>query len=115
MRGKSAIRHFTYRAVQAVKLVLGGAKNDTDAARDNLTVCGFNCPQQKYQRQVRTNQKPAKSTQQTKHYQKTNYGGLGKQSDTRYTKTKTYAEAVNGKQKDDYNVPTFNFWNQLNY
>ena len=114
MRGKSAIRHFTYRAVQAVKLVLGGAKNDTDAARDNLTVCGFNCPQQKYQRQARANQKPDNSTQQRKHYQQTNYGGSGWQSDTRYTKTKTYAEAVNGKQKDDYNVPTFNFWNPDN-
>ena len=59
---------------------------------------------------ARTNQKPVHDSQSRQGFRNS---GTKQQSDTGYTKS--YAEVGKGYQNDRYNVPTSNFWNNLNY
>ena len=105
LRGKFAGRHFTYRAVQAIKSVL--ERTPKSVPSNQKTDCGTDCPQQRYQRQFWTNQ------------------GLGfndqpwqlpraPRSQTKSRQNRVSTVGGNFGKTNKYNVPTSNFWNPLN-
>ena len=106
LRGPHAVRHFSYRAVQAIKSVIVGNlkparqfKNKEDNHR--------NCPQAVYQSQRRrTNErsaKPAPSQSDSSDYGHQSAGG---------SQGVSYSDVVSGNYS--YNVPTQNKFNPLN-
>ena len=112
LRGKAASRHFTYRAVQAVKPVLGISirtwKPSPRPHNENPVICGTNCPQQQYQQQKWTNQSSGFGGPSRKHLHQFDSQNTGHEN-------RAYADAVINGQNRKYNVPTSNFWDHLNY
>ena len=106
LRGPHAVRHFSYRAVQAIRrVIISPAKSERKKEQDNHR----NCPQAVFQsRQRSTNQRPAKSARYQSHTANDGYqSSVG-------TQEVRYSDVVKGGTKHDYNVPTQNKFNLLN-
>jgi hypothetical protein len=106
-RGKHASRHFTYRAVQAVKSIITGNPNTGNSGQDNDGKSDFHrsCPQAKFQaRNIWTNQKGGQiSSNQSNGHQSNSSPGRDR-----------YSDVVKGSQKYRYSVPTKNKFSPLN-
>ena len=115
LRGKSAGRHFTYRAIQVIKPII------------KYPFCETNCPQQKYQRTNSHSDQP--STNQRSGFgdkRSTNQRAAFSEQPWQFPRTQTkkrqsrgYAEAVkignkNKQAEAALDVETSNFWNPLN-
>ena len=106
LRGKHASRHFTFRAVQAIKSIINCLPNPNLPRQKNERKSDNhrNCPQAKYQTH-RTNQRPANyvNTQS----EKANSGHQSASS----SQGVSYSDIVTGNK---YNVPTANRYAPLN-
>ena len=107
LRGKAASRHFNYRAVQVLKPIFQVTNNNNSV--DNV-ICGVNCQQTLYQRQKRTNQRTAYKSN-SKYEQDIKSNSVTLTAPHR----RTYASVVQGETNYQYNIPTNNFWNNLNF
>ena len=109
LRGKGAKRHFTYRAVQAIKPVISFPR------------CEQDCPQQKNQRGISTNQRRVLEQRPSANQMPVSEDGPWQlpSASGRKTQNRDYADIVrNGNSKKQAGaspgVPTHNYWNPLN-
>jgi hypothetical protein len=108
LRGPHAIRHFTYRAVQAVKSVIISSIK-SERKNQNTEDNHRSCPQAVYQsRQIRTNQRPARPAGSQSDRVSYGYQSSANSQDVRYS------DVVTGSYKYRYNVPTQNKFAPLN-
>jgi hypothetical protein len=111
LRGRYASRHFTYRAVQAIKKIVNCSPDPSSPRQKSETKTDFHrtCPQTKYQaRQSRTNQTKAQlaGNQSEKVIS-------GHQSAS-HSQNVRYSDIVSGGNNHRYNVPTQNKYSPLN-